>query len=268
MTQEITTQQIRALATQPARDPGILTGQLTPASFAKYRQDWGAYTTWCAATGAAALDPASLAQWRAHRVVETTHSRRTSNQQIAAVKRIVREATAQGYIPAAGALPFAQIAGAQPGAGRARLKPGARTRSIPADMRRLCDTPAPRLTRGKRTALLHTLTASRARIFALADLPVGPVIQRDGGYFVQVRGKGQAEPCAAHRTREAYNAIRAWLAARPVRSLYMFTGFAGRGDPGGRSRRSRRWERSSWYASTRWPRASITSLRMISGNEG
>jgi hypothetical protein len=240
MTQEITTQQIRALATQPALDPGILTGQLTPASFAKYRQDWGAYITWCEANGAAALVPVRLAQWRAHRVGETAHSPHTSNRQIAA-QRIVREATASRYIPAAGTLPFAQIAGAKPGAGRARLKPGAHPqyprRYAPA-LRYPRSAPHPGQTD---RALLHTLTASRIRIFALADLPVDPVIQRDGGYFVQVRGKGQAEPCAAHRTRQAYNAIRTGLAARCARCICLpalpgaATGGAGRADHDGGS---------------------------------
>jgi integrase/recombinase XerD len=231
MTQDITTQQGGALAARPALDPGILAGQLAPASIAKYRQDWGAYTTWCEAHGAAALDPASLAQWRAHLAGETTHSPHTINRQIAAVKRIAREAAAQGYIPAAVALPFAQIAGVKPGALRDRLKPGARTRISPADMRRLCDTPDPATVRGKRDrALLHTLAASGVRISELAGLQVGHIIKRDGGYFVQVLGKGQAEPREAHLTREAHSAILAWLAARPVLSVYVFTSFAGRGN--------------------------------------
>lgn len=220
-----------SLTTRPALSVDLLAGQLAPGSIAKYRQDWTAYQRWCQGAGAVPLDPASLSQWRAHLASETTHSPHTINRHLAAVKRIVKEGAAQGYIPADVALQFAAVAGVKPGALRDRLKPGARTRISPADMRRLCDTPNPATMRGLRDrAMLHTLAASGVRIAELAGLQVGHIVERDGGYFLQVLGKGQAEPREAHLTREAHSAILAWLAARPVLSLYVFTSFAGRGN--------------------------------------
>lgn len=219
------------LAVPPALSADLLAGQLAAGSIAKYRQDWRAYITWCQSTAAAPLDPVALSQWRAVLATETRCSPHTINRHLAAVKRIVKEGAAQGLLDATTALQFAAVAGVKPGALRDRLKPHARTRISPADMRRLCETPNPATMRGLRDrALLHTLAASGVRISELAGLQVGHIIQRDGGYFVQVLGKGQAEPREAHLTREAHSAIRAWLAARPVLSPYVFTSFAGRGN--------------------------------------
>jgi integrase/recombinase XerD len=219
------------LAAASLPEAAILAGQLAPSSIAKYRQDWAAYQAWCATSGAAPLAAASLAQWRAHLAGETAYSPHSLNRMIAACKRIVKEAAAQGLIAADVALPFAGVRGVKPNALRDRLKPNARTRISPADMRRLCDTPDPSTIRGKRDrALLHTLASSGVRISELAGLQVGHIIKRDGGYFLQVLGKGQAEPREAHLTREAHSAILAWLAARPILSAYVFTSFAGRGN--------------------------------------
>lgn len=219
------------LAARPALSADLLAGQLAPGSIAKYRQDWGAYTTWCTDAGAAPLDPASLSQWRAVLASETRCSPHTINRRLAAVKRIVKEGAAQGVVDSPIALQFAAVAGVKPGALRDRLKPHARTRISPADMRRLCDTPDPATARGLRDrALLHTLAASGVRIAELAGLQLADITARDGGYFLQVLGKGQAEPREAHLTGEAHNAILAWVAARPVRSPYVFTSFAGRGN--------------------------------------
>jgi integrase/recombinase XerD len=218
------------LATHPALSAELLAGQLAPGSIAKYRQDWAAYSAWCAAQGVAPLDPAALGQWRTYQAGATTHSPHTINRRLAAVKRIVKEGAAQGLIPSAVALQFAAVAGVKPGALRDRLNPHARTRISPADMRRLCDAPDPATLIGVRDrALLHTLAASGVRVAELASLQVAHVTARDGGYFLQVLGKGQAEPRAAHLTGEAHAAIGAWLAARPVTSPYVFTSFAGRG---------------------------------------
>jgi integrase/recombinase XerD len=218
------------LTARPALSVDMLAGLLAPGSIAKYRQDWAAYERWCIGAGAAPLDPAALSQWRAWQATETTYSPHTINRHLAAVKRIVKEGAAQGYIPADVALQFAAVEGLKLRPLRDRLKPHARTRIKPADMRRLCDTPDPSTIRGKRDrAMLHTLAASGVRIAELAGLQVGHIIERDGGYFLQVLGKGQDELREAHLTREAHSAILAWLAARPVMSVYVFTSFAGRG---------------------------------------
>jgi hypothetical protein len=73
MTQNIPTPQADGRAARPALDAGIQAGQFAPTAIATYRQDWCAYTAWWEAVGAAALDPARRAQWRAHLAGETTH---------------------------------------------------------------------------------------------------------------------------------------------------------------------------------------------------
>lgn len=217
-------------APPPTLDAAILAGQLAPSSIAKYRQDWAAYQAWCRDAGRAATDAAALAAWRTHLATDTARSPNSINRMLAACKRIVKEGAGQGLLDAATALAFGQVAGVKPSALRDRLKPDARTRITPAEMRRLCDAPDAATLRGLRDrALLHTLAASGVRIGELCALQVGHIVQRDGGHFLQVLGKGQAEPREAHLTREAYQAIRAWLGARPVLSQYVFTSFGGRG---------------------------------------
>jgi integrase/recombinase XerD len=97
-------------------------------------------------------------------------------------------------------------------------------------MRRLCEAPDSTTPRGLRDrALLAVLASSGVRISELCGLRLGNIYQRDGGYFVSVLGKGQAVAREAHLTQEAYQAVQAWIAARPVLSEFVFTGWGGRG---------------------------------------
>ena len=220
----------RLLTAPGALDPAILAGQLAASSIRKYRQDWGAYRAWCDAQDRAPVDAGSLAAWRTALATDTRLSPNTINRQIAAVKRIVKAAAGQGLVRAETALQFGQVGGVKVSALRDRLKEGARVRITPAEMRHLCDSPDGTTLRGLRDrALLHTLAASGCRLAELCGLQVGHILQRPGGYVLQVLGKGQAEPREAHLTREAHAAILAWVGARPVLSQYIFTGWAGRG---------------------------------------
>jgi hypothetical protein len=88
----------------------------------------------------------------------TTLSPHTINQQLAAVKRLITEAAAQGYLAVATAAAFASVSGVTPQALKHRLNATARTRITPGDMRRLCDAPCLHTLRGRRDrALLATL---------------------------------------------------------------------------------------------------------------
>ncbi len=213
-------------------DVSILAGQLAPSSIARYRGDIAAYVAWCQQAGAVPTVPASLAQWRAALAADTSYSPNTINRMIAGVKRIVKEGAAQGVpgLDANTAGQFAAIGGVKVSALRERLRSHGRTRIAPADMRRLCETPDPSTPRGLRDrALLAVLASSGVRISEAVGLRLGNIYPRDGGYFVSVLGKGQAVAREAHLTREAYQAVQAWIGVRPVLSEYVFTGWGGRG---------------------------------------
>jgi integrase len=209
--------------------PTILTGHLAPASLVKYHQALRAYQTFCA-TPAQAFQATSLARWRTHLAQHTTLSPHTINRLLAAVKRLVKEAAAQGYVDVGTAAAFASVAGVKPQALKDRLKATARTRLTPGQMRRLCDAPDPQTLRGRRDrALLATLASSGCRVSEVVTLTSRQLTPRAGRFVLQVLGKNQTVPREAPLSQEAYMLLEAWLARRPLESDYLFTSFAGRG---------------------------------------
>src|SRR5712692_4156079 len=99
----------------------ILTGHLAPASLVKYQQAQRAYLAFCA-TPAQALQATSLARWRTHLAQHTPLSPHTINRLLAAVKRLMKEAAAQGYVDVVTAAAFASVSGVKPQALKDRLK--------------------------------------------------------------------------------------------------------------------------------------------------
>lgn len=210
-------------------DTTILTGHLAPASLAAYQHAVQAYRTFCG-TDPQALEATSLARWRTHLAQHTTLSPHTINRQLAAVKRLIKEAAAQGYLDVTTAAAFASVSGVKPQALKHRLSTTARTRITPGQMRRLCDAPDPERLRGRRDlALLATLASSGCRVSEVVALTATHIVARTGRFVVQVLGKNQTQPREAPLSQEAYMLIEAWLARRPVESAAVFTSFAGRG---------------------------------------
>jgi integrase/recombinase XerD len=64
----------------------------------------------------------------------------------------------------------------------------------------------------------------------VVTLQPGQLVSREGSFFLEVLGKNQTAPRLAPLSHEAYAAVQAWLARRPVQSAYVFTSFAGQGD--------------------------------------
>ena len=93
-------------------DLALLTGQLAPSSLAGYRRDVVLYRRFCA-DPATALHATSLARWRTHLAEDTRLSPYTINRRLAAVKRLLQEAAAQGYVDIAAAEAFRRVAGVQ-----------------------------------------------------------------------------------------------------------------------------------------------------------
>ncbi|HET6343626.1 MAG TPA: tyrosine-type recombinase/integrase, partial [Myxococcota bacterium] len=209
-----------------AISPELLAGQLAASSIKMYRRDWAAYADWCAGAACPPGEASSLARWRAHLAGGTDLAPNTINRMLSAVKRVAKEAHAQGFLSAEGAAAFAAIVGVKALALKARSRAHARTRIEPADMRRLCEAPDRTTLKGLRdAALLATLASSAVRVSELCALQVGSILHRKSGYLVTVLGKTDVEPREAPLSREAYALIQEWIKARPVLSAYVFTGF-------------------------------------------
>ncbi len=208
----------------------ILAGQLAPSSIAMYRRDFAAYLQF-AQSADAVLAPATLARWRTHLANNTHLSPRTINRMLSAVKRLMREAAAQGYTSSEHAAAFEQVAGVKPKALKNRVKAHARTKITPSTMRLLCEQPDATTLMGLRDrALLATLASSGLRVAEAASLTTTQIAPKGESYVVTVQGKNDEAPREAPLSREAHRHIKTWLAQRPVGSSYVFTGFAGRGE--------------------------------------
>ncbi len=213
-------------------DASILAGQLAPSSIAMYRRDFTAYLEF-AGSMERAIDATMLARWRTHLAQETEKSPNTINRMISAVKRLMREAAAQGYVESSIAAEFKQISGVKTAALKDRIKPNARVRVEPTEMRAVCEAPtSERLIDLRDTALLATLASSGLRVSELAGLRRSQIKSKGRSYVVWVRGKNDVEKREAPLSREAFAHIERWLDARElyeINSGFIFTAFDGRG---------------------------------------
>lgn len=211
-------------------DAAILAGQLAPSSIAMYQRDFAAYLTF-AGSLYESIQASTLARWRTHLAQETAMSPNTINRMLSAVKRIMREAAAQGYVNHEIAAAFDQVTGVKTVAMKDRIKENARVRIERPEMRTICDTPSTEDLIGLRdTALLATLASSGLRVSELASLTSTQIKRKKGGYMLWVRGKNDVEFRDAPLSKEAYGHIERWLTTRPVSSPYIFTAFDGRGE--------------------------------------
>lgn len=209
-------------------DTEILTGQLACRSLTEYQRDLSIYLRFCGELHTA-LEAASLARWRVHLAQETRLSPYTINRRLAAVKRVVAEAASQGYLDGVVAEAFRKVHGVPVKSMKERLK--IRTRITPAQMRQMCEAPDRSTLRGWRDrALLLTLASSGCRVSEIVTLTTGQIRSEAGSFFLEVLGKNQTAPRLAPLSHEAYAAVQAWLARRPVQSAHVFTSFAGQGD--------------------------------------
>ena len=208
----------------------MLAGQLAPSSIAMYERDFRDYLRFAGSIEIAA-DAVTLARWRAWLAQESDKSPNTINRMISAVKRLMKEAAVQGYLPGETAAAFEQISGVKTAALKDRVKANARVRIEPSEMREMVESPDREHLVGVRdVALLATLASSGLRVSELATLTLPQIVKKSDGYIVRVRGKNDVDWRDAPLSREAFALIQAWLAARPLASDYVFTAFDGRGD--------------------------------------
>lgn len=194
----------------------ILAGQLAPSSVAMYRRDVAAYSVYVTQAGYDPLSPASLDAWRDHLVRDTAMSPNTINRMLAAVKRLVREASRRGVITASLNVEFDQVPGVKVKSLKARLKHHARTRISPEDMRGLCEAPDRSTLVGLRdAALLATLASSGVRASEVANLALERIVKQGKGYKLRMCGKTDTEDRDAHLSIEAKGLIDRWMNIRP-----------------------------------------------------
>ncbi|HRW10949.1 MAG TPA: tyrosine-type recombinase/integrase [Caldilineaceae bacterium] len=210
-------------------DTNLLAGQLAPSSIAMYQRDFEAYLHF-AQTFPQAVQAATLARWRTQLAQETEMSPNTINRMLSAVKRLMREAAAQGYLSHELASAFDTVSGVKTVAMKNRIKANARVRIEPTEMRDVCNSPTGEsLIELRDAALLATLASSGLRVSELATLTIKNIKRKQNGYVMVVRGKNDVEPREAPLSAEAYAHIQTWLQAREAESSYVFTAFDGRG---------------------------------------
>ena len=169
-------------------------------------------------------------------LVHKQYSVNAINQRMAAVRKLMDEAATQGYIARTLADDFKAIRGVTLKSNKERRNANARTKITAEQMRLITAQPDTDTLAGMmHSALLHTLAGTGLRISELVTMRVNKIEWLDDedtgrkGWTVAVMGKNRVDEFRAPMSREAYDAIQAWLAVQPVESEYIFTGFSGRG---------------------------------------
>ena len=131
--------------------------------------------------------------------------------------------------------------GLRQSANKDRRRAHARTPITPEDMDAICNAPDTTTAAGMmHRALLLTLRGTGGRISDVVTLTTGQMQEYESrsdkrrGWVVYLLGKNESEPTPVEISRQAKDAIDAWLAVRRERFGIdvpdVFTGFTGRGD--------------------------------------
>lgn len=214
-------------------DTTILAGRVGDSTIKMYERDFKAYLDF-ATTPEHAFETVTLARWITYLANETTKSPNTINRMVSAVKKIMKEAAIQGYIPHETADAFEHVSGVTLKALKGRLRQHNRVRIEPEMIRTITESFDTTTLIGLRNrAMFTTLASSGLRIKELVTLTRDQIIRHPQGYLLTihaVQGKNLIEDRDTNISVEAVEAIDAWLAKRPVESLYIFTSFKTRGD--------------------------------------
>lgn len=249
MTTALSVHTSAAIAAAPVFDVGVLAGVKSPNTLEQYRLHWQTYTLF-AGTWQDATQPPTLARWRQHLLAvgytgrDGEHHPYTVsaiNLRLAAIRSVMHEAAQQGYIPHETAKAFKAIEGLKQSANKDRRRAHARTPITPAEMDAICNAPDTSTAAGTmHRALLLTLRGTGGRISDVVTMTVGQLQEYESkkdkkrGWVVYLMGKNESEPTPVEISRQAMEAIDAWLAVRRERFGIdvpdIFTGFTGRGD--------------------------------------
>jgi integrase len=226
----------------------ILVGVKSPNTLEQYKLHWQTYTQF-AITWAEATQPATLARWRQH-LLEVGYTGKNGhhpytvnaiNLRLAAIRSVMHEAAQQGYISHETAKAFKAIEGLKQSANKERRRAHARTAITPEDMDCICNAPDTTTAAGMmHRALLLTLRGTGGRISDVVTMTTAQVQEYESkkdkrrGWVVYLMDKNESEPTPVEISRQAKEAIDAWLVVRRARFGIdvpdIFTGFTGRGD--------------------------------------
>jgi integrase/recombinase XerD len=214
-------------------DTTILAGRVSKSSKEMYERDFKAYLSF-AGSKDEALKASTLARWITCLANDTNMSPNTINRMVSAVKKIMKIAADQNYILHEVAESFKHVDGVKVIAMKDRLKISNRIRIEPDAMRMLIKSiDSSTLVGMRNVALFTTLASSGLRIKELVKLKPEQIIKCKDGYLLHMyaeMGKNQDKDRDAHISVEAVEAIKQWLAARPIQSEYIFTSFKGKGN--------------------------------------
>jgi integrase len=227
-------------------DQSILSHLLDPSSLRIYCRDFYAYLEF-AGTIEQACYPSKFAQWINHLAREKKpgsdrgYSAATINRMAAAVRKMMKEASRQGYIHPLTAKAFQEVEGASEQGLKENQRPHNRV-EIKADaMREMTDlTDSDRLLELRNRAILFTLASTGLRVDTFRQLRLEQIVRREYDWAFHIRSKNEVKFRDVPMSDEAYKAIQAWVAARPRTSAYIFTHFEGGHSESGNARLSDR----------------------------
>ena len=214
-------------------DQSILAHQLDPSSLRMYCRDFYAYLEF-AGTIERACYPATFAQWINHLAKarppgkERGYAASTINRMAAAVRKLMKEASKQGYVHPLVAKAFGEVEGASERGLKQNQRPHNRV-EIKADAMRemMALSEGERLLELRNRALLLTLASTGLRVNTFRQLRLDQIVRREQDWAFRIRSKNEVRFRDVPMSDAAYQAIGAWIAARPKESAYIFTHFEG-----------------------------------------
>ncbi len=214
-------------------DQSILSHHLDASSLRIYCRDFYAYLEF-AGTVEQACYPTKFAQWINHLAREKKpgaargYSAATINRMAAAIRKMMKEASHQGYVHPLTAKAFQEVEGARMQGLKENQRPHNRV-EIKADaMREMVDlAEGDHLLALRNRALLLTLASTGLRVDTFRQLKLDQIVRRDSDWAFHIRSKNEVKYRDVPMSDEAYQAIQAWVAVRPKPSAYIFTHFDG-----------------------------------------
>jgi integrase len=206
----------------------LLAGSLDTSTLEIYGRDCRTYLRF-AETKEAALSPETLMRWIEHLTTTAAYAPSTINRMATAVRRLMWEADARGYLDQAVAERFQGIVGVPTMAFKATRFPTHRQDIEPETIQQMAGTPALEgLIALRNRALLLTLASSGLRVETCRLLRQEQLTCGSAQPSIAVQRPGETQPRAIPLSQEATDAIQAWLKARSLPSPYLFTRFEGR----------------------------------------
>lgn len=214
-------------------DHTICSHQVNANTLRMYCRDFYAYLEFAGSVELACY-PTTFARWVNHlsRVKkpdsDSGYSAATINRMASSVRTIMKTAGAQGYVHPLVAKAFEEVEGASERALKGNKRKNGQVDIKPEAMREMVDlAEGDRRLQLRNLAILLTLASTGLRVDTFRMLSLSQIVRREHDWAVRIMSKNEVKPRDVPMSDDAYEAIQAWLAARPVPSPYIFTHFEG-----------------------------------------